>query len=359
DGGRVRVYNRIYREVFNLDWAAKEQAKLRPYQEKFEAWQVVRAEVQKAVQPDTDSEVIKRGWLERRRQRRANEKQAKRLEEKLLLDKELAAAREWAQGKRLDDADYDFLTASQEARLARIQQVATRIRNVSIVGVSLAVVLAGFLGVTARRATQQAEESQQRAETALENVRIAGVRLNNERKTALNRNQYRNQQKQLLPANLWNLLIQTDDMIQDALQQNKAPESSFAKHQAAMQALRAAKMINETWVTTTGHVPTQSFYAYAADGLNTTLENVELQTLNGHSDSVNSANFSPDGKTVVSASWDNTIKLWKVESFEELLTRACQTLTPWLQNPNSDTTDADRALCNLPPRTPQTPPQKP
>jgi hypothetical protein len=35
DGGRLRVYNRIYREVFNLEWAAKELAKLRPYQEEF------------------------------------------------------------------------------------------------------------------------------------------------------------------------------------------------------------------------------------------------------------------------------------------------------------------------------------
>jgi WD40 repeat protein len=76
----------------------------------------------------------------------------------------------------------------------------------------------------------------------------------------------------------------------------------------------------------------------------------ELKTLNGHSSSVYSANFSPDGQTIVSASRDKTVKLWKIESFEELLTRACQTLTPWLQNPNSEATDADRALCDLPPR---------
>jgi WD40 repeat protein len=40
----------------------------------------------------------------------------------------------------------------------------------------------------------------------------------------------------------------------------------------------------------------------------------EIRTLKGHDSSVNSVNFSPDGKTLVSGSWDNTIKLWNVET---------------------------------------------
>ncbi|KAJ5724568.1 hypothetical protein N7493_006296 [Penicillium malachiteum] len=46
----------------------------------------------------------------------------------------------------------------------------------------------------------------------------------------------------------------------------------------------------------------------------------ELQTLEGHSDSVQSVAFSPDGQTVASGSSDMTIKLWDTKTGKELQT---------------------------------------
>ncbi|AFZ22944.1 WD40 repeat-containing protein [Cylindrospermum stagnale PCC 7417] len=47
---------------------------------------------------------------------------------------------------------------------------------------------------------------------------------------------------------------------------------------------------------------------------------IEVNTLEGHSSTVNSVVFSPDGKTVASGSYDNTIKLWDVTTGKTLKT---------------------------------------
>jgi len=40
----------------------------------------------------------------------------------------------------------------------------------------------------------------------------------------------------------------------------------------------------------------------------------EVRTLSGHTDDVNSVAFAPDGRTLASGSFDDTIKLWDVAS---------------------------------------------
>ena len=41
----------------------------------------------------------------------------------------------------------------------------------------------------------------------------------------------------------------------------------------------------------------------------------ETLSLKGHSDLVTSVSFSPDGKRIVSGGWKNTLKVWDISSF--------------------------------------------
>jgi WD40 repeat protein len=54
------------------------------------------------------------------------------------------------------------------------------------------------------------------------------------------------------------------------------------------------------------------------------LDGKELLTLRGHEADVRSAVFSPDGQTIATASWDNTAKLWNINGKELLTLRGHQ-----------------------------------
>ena len=49
---------------------------------------------------------------------------------------------------------------------------------------------------------------------------------------------------------------------------------------------------------------------------NKSVEGRETLTLKGHSDEVHSVSFSPDGKWIVSGSWDKTVKVWDISSLD-------------------------------------------
>ncbi|MGD2183631.1 AAA-like domain-containing protein [Lusitaniella coriacea] len=85
--GVLAVKNRIYQEVFNLDWVENQLRSLRPYSEAFNAWIASQ----------------------------------KKDESRLLLGQALREAELWSQGKSLSDGDYQFLAASESRDRANVQ----------------------------------------------------------------------------------------------------------------------------------------------------------------------------------------------------------------------------------------------
>lgn len=85
--GKLRVYNRIYEQVFNRDWLERSLAELRPYGGAITAW----------LESDCQDE------------------------SRLLRGQALQDARTWADGKSLGDDDRRFLDASQDSEKRDIQ----------------------------------------------------------------------------------------------------------------------------------------------------------------------------------------------------------------------------------------------
>ncbi len=85
--GTLKVYNPIYKAVFDQNWIDAELAKLRPYAEAIAAWEVSGCKD----------------------------------ESRLLRGKALQEAREWSTGKSLSDIDYQFLEASLELAKREVQ----------------------------------------------------------------------------------------------------------------------------------------------------------------------------------------------------------------------------------------------
>ncbi|MEH2453638.1 WD40 repeat domain-containing protein, partial [Nostoc sp.] len=70
-----------------------------------------------------------------------------------------------------------------------------------------------------------------------------------------------------------------------------------------------------------------------------------LQEFKGHQGTVRGVSFSPDGKTIATASLDGTARLWPVENLDQLLVRGCNWLHNYLQN-NSNVSESDKHLCD-------------
>ncbi|MEG4861119.1 AAA-like domain-containing protein, partial [Microcoleus sp. K1-B1] len=272
--GKLKVYNRIYQSVFNLDWVEKQLAELRPYSQSFKAW----------IESDCQDE------------------------SRLLRGQALQDAQTWAADKSLSDLDYQFLNASREVQQREVEREleAQRHANKILTEANQTLIKAQEL------ATYKITQAQNLANVIQE--------------TAFSNESFRSGQtfQALLEALKAGYAFKQLDASAETTKQIRGRVIA-----ALQQAVSAVKERNHL----EGHSNSVWSVAFSPDGLtlvsassDNTIQLWDLQTqkpiatLTGHSSSVRSVAFSPDGLTLVSASSDNTIKLWHLQSQKPIAT---------------------------------------
>ncbi|RAM50757.1 MAG: hypothetical protein C6Y22_15715 [Hapalosiphonaceae cyanobacterium JJU2] len=260
--GKLLIYNRIYQEVFNQQWCEQQLAKLRPYASEINAWMASECED----------------------------------ESRLLRGQALQEALQWATGKSLSSVDYQYLSASQEFDKREVQRAL----------------------VAEQEANQLLAQARQQAEKALETEREANQVLANAQKKAR-----------------WILFGTTTAAVISlglagfGWQQFRTAQTVTRLEQSSASLFRLSESISiDNLVEATQFVKelkqivkdNRSFTEYPTVSpllaLQTTLENIREKNELRHDDAVNKVVFSPDGKTVATASNDNTAKLWNLQGLQ-------------------------------------------
>lgn len=294
--GQLRVYNRIYQEVFNLDWVERQLKQIRPYAHLLNAW-------------------VASGYQD---------------ESLLLRGEALKDAQIWSQGKSLSNQDYRFFAASQESDkremqsalnvaqeanqiLTTAQRQANKTIRRGLFGLSIVSAIAlMLLGLSGLLAWQTAQKKQEVTFGEIRSLTLSSETLFESQST--------------LDALIESL--KAGIKLQEIGSNKANPDLQDLVDKALRQSLYWVRERNRL----VGHGDVITRVKFSFDGRTIATASWDktvkiwnrqgqlLHTLKGHSDAVWSINFSPDGKLLASSSRDQTVKIWRVADGRELVT---------------------------------------
>ena len=248
DQGKLRVYNPIYASVFNRKWIQQELAKRRPYSESIAAWEASN---------HTDNS-------------------------RLLQGGSLAEALTWAADKSLSDRDYQFLSASQELENLEVQRALELEKAASKILAEANLVLT--------KAQQKAKQTVQLSLFGLAAISAISASVIVQTQRVADRAQ--NQKNQAIITQI------------QALNSTADISLSYDQLGALIAAVSAGKKIRETEVSPALKAQTVNILHQTLNAINPVRERNRFP--NGHT-----ANFSPDGKLIVSAGDDFIVKVFQ------------------------------------------------
>ncbi|NEO54101.1 MAG: hypothetical protein F6K54_14030 [Okeania sp. SIO3B5] len=359
-GNKLRVYNRIYQEVFNLEWIEEELEKLRPYSEAITAW-------------------LTSNYQDKSR---------------LLRGQALQDAQLWATNKSLSNKDYKFLTASQENELKEEKQRSQleinkvlrqrlRIAIFSSIAMAILAILTGIFLIKSLISERKIQldllsissetlfESDRGLDALIAKIKAGkklqkswGVGADTRMRVimALHQGIYLSKERNRLHGHertvisvtfnptgtliasasddktvrLWNTqgkLLQTftghDAEVRNISFHPHKPLLASASHDRTIKLWSLGGKLLQTLV---GHQHKVRDISFSPDGKKLASASADgsvivwsedgqrLQTLGGHRGWVESVSFSPDGQLLASGGTDKTIKLWHLETGELLQT---------------------------------------